>query len=148
MSLKEAKQEDIYDACYTELFTLINKYYPEHPDNMSEFLDDAQKSIGEWATRKGWNRKPEEMAEWCTLNHEEISEAWTEFRNHCDPETIYFVRDDRGIMKPEGILVEFADAVIRHMHFFEKVGVPLLHVIILKMAYNETREHRHGGKRA
>lgn len=48
--------------------------------------------------------------------------------------------------KPEGEAVELADAVIRIADYFGKNGWDLNAVVEAKMAYNETRDYRHGGK--
>ena len=54
----------------------------------------------------------------------------------------------KGTWKPEGEAVELADAVIRVMDYFGRQGWDLEAVIALKLAYNATRGHRHGGKAA
>lgn len=50
--------------------------------------------------------------------------------------------------KPEGFDVELADAVIRIADLCGAFGINLAAAIELKHAYNQTRPHRHGGKRA
>lgn len=52
-----------------------------------------------------------------------------------------------GIAKPEGVAVEFVDALIRILDTLGAEGTNLQHIFDLKMAYNRTRPHRHGGKR-
>lgn len=46
--------------------------------------------------------------------------------------------------KPEGFGIELADAVIRIADLAQAAGVDLQTLIEKKMAYNETRPHRHG----
>lgn len=48
--------------------------------------------------------------------------------------------------KPEGLVVELADAVIRIADLCGAFGLDLAAAIEIKHAYNETRPHRHGGK--
>jgi hypothetical protein len=49
--------------------------------------------------------------------------------------------------KPEGELVELADAVIRIADYCESKGWDLEKALQLKMNYNDTRPFRHGGKK-
>jgi NTP pyrophosphatase (non-canonical NTP hydrolase) len=77
------------------------------------------------------------------LIHSEVSEALEEYRNSHPPAE---VRIENG--KPEGFPVELADTVIRIFDLCGALGVDLDAAIELKMAFNATRPHRHGGKRA
>jgi NTP pyrophosphatase (non-canonical NTP hydrolase) len=63
-------------------------------------------------------------------------DQWIEHRREGDTE------------KPEGFVTELADAVIRIFHIAGLLGLDLETAIQNKMAYNETRSHRHGGKKA
>jgi hypothetical protein len=151
MSLEAAESEHIHWVGEDEfdILHLLEKYYTKRSQyfGLSNF-DQIQEIVGDWAQRKGWNEKERDAAEWCMLLVTEAAEAYEEHRNGVEPQTIYFLKDDKGVMKPEGPAVEHADAVIRHLHWFAKHSLSLADVICLKMAYNETREHRHGGKRA
>jgi len=51
------------------------------------------------------------------------------------------------IRKPEGIPSEMADIVIRVLDFCYRHQIDLEEVLLEKLAYNETRGHRHGGKK-
>lgn len=48
--------------------------------------------------------------------------------------------------KPEGFPVETADAIIRLLDLLAALGVDIDACVEAKMAYNETRAFRHGGK--
>jgi NTP pyrophosphatase (non-canonical NTP hydrolase) len=80
---------------------------------------------------------PEQIA----LMHSELSEALEAIRIDDRP---YHV-NEKG--KPEGWGVELADCVIRIMDTCQHYDVDLQGLVELKMRYNETRPHRHGGKK-
>lgn len=50
--------------------------------------------------------------------------------------------------KPEGLPAELADIVIRIGDLCGALGIDLEAAVLSKMAHNERRAHRHGGKRA
>jgi hypothetical protein len=50
--------------------------------------------------------------------------------------------------KPDGLVVEMADAIIRLCHLAGDLGLPLEEAVEMKMAYNQKRSYRHGGKLA
>lgn len=76
------------------------------------------------------------------LAHSEISEAVEAARDGA------FLMTGGDGAKPEGVVVELADAVIRIMHISGELGLPLEKAIAAKMAYNESRPFKHGGKKA
>lgn len=76
------------------------------------------------------------------LIHSEISEALEELRKTPTVLMTYYGKDD----KPEGFGIELADAIIRIMDLCAALGIDLEKCIEEKMAYNETRSYRHGGK--
>lgn len=85
------------------------------------------------------------IAEKLLMIHSEISEATEELR---DDRLALWWRDmgEGKHEKPEGMVVELADAVIRIFDLCAFLGLDLLGCIRLKSAYNDTRGHRHGGK--
>lgn len=94
------------------------------------------------AVDHGWWDKHRSFGEQIALMHSELSEALEAWR---DPNASAF---DVVNGKPEGWVVELADAVIRIMDTCEAHGEDLAEAIRVKMEYNRTRPYRHGGKRA
>ena len=93
---------------------------------------------------KGWYDKPRSFGEEIALIHSELSEALEFYREGKDPAELLWT----GVsgLKPDGIPAELADVVIRIFDMCGKHGIDLEHAITVKMEYNATRPHRHGGK--
>jgi len=110
-------------------------------------LNALAKHVYEIAASKGWHdTDPLPRAATMLVNiHGEVSEAWEEVRKaDFDPTRIY--ASEKG--KPEGLPVELADVLIRVLDMAAALGIDIEHAVRLKSAFNETRPHRHGGKRA
>jgi len=95
------------------------------------------------------------------LIHSEVSEALEELRRRrleiyrkCTADGTYHPYHSaicscyktKEKQKPEGLVVELADAVIRIMDLCEALGLPLEEALILKAEYNDKRPYMHGGK--
>ena len=104
-------------------------------------LRELQAQVGVWTIQKGW-RDDRTVGDLLMLMVSELAEAMEEWRNWHEPNDW---RVDHG--KPEGIPVELADVVIRILSFCAKFDINLQQAVLDKMAFNETRPHRHGGKR-
>jgi hypothetical protein len=126
----------------------------------------------DWPTSRQWEYlHPDEasavrraIAEKLALIHEEVSEALGEIRDGRPPLETYYrdkktgtisaaqMYDDAGVpqFKPEGFLVELADAVIRigDLAFLvgDTDGTLLAAAQRIKHEYNATRPHKHGRK--
>lgn len=76
------------------------------------------------------------------LMHSELSEALEEWRSG---QSLTDIRYGEG-GKPEGFGVELADVIIRICDTAQQLGVPLERCLVEKLAFNESRPYRHGGK--
>jgi NTP pyrophosphatase (non-canonical NTP hydrolase) len=74
------------------------------------------------------------------LLHSEITEAFEAYRNG---EPVFHVVNG----KPEGMLSEFADEVIRIASLCQEYDLDLEGAIREKMIYNNSRPFKHGGKK-
>lgn len=105
-------------------------------------LKELQRIAHENAVQKGWHETRRSDGEMICLMHSELSEALEELRNGKAPSEVYF-KDQ----KPEGVPIELADVVIRIFDFCGLHNINLQAAIVTKMVYNQTRPHRHGGKK-
>ena len=77
----------------------------------------------------------------------EVVEAHDELRKGRAIDETYYPTKDEGFaapFKPEGVISELADVVIRVMDFCDEAGLDLPAMIQEKLAYNATRNHMHG----
>lgn len=132
-----------------------------HDDAVTDGLDSVLKrlsdprSISEWVTQihelsraKGWYDDAHNIPRdqlvivKLALIHSEISEVLECVRDGA----MGTYRTSEG--KPEGFPIELADALIRICDLAGFVGCDLEAAVYTKHAFNKTRPHRHGGKRA
>lgn len=127
-------------------------------------IEQLQKRSHATAVEHGWWEDGERnMGEMIALMHSELSEALESHRNSepvlwfkhanipgADALVVYELNDQPDyngeLGKPEGIASEFADVLIRIADTCERLEIPLAEALIRKMAYNDTRPYRHGGK--
>lgn len=111
------------------------------PPERGPSIAELQEYIKKWTVEKGW-ADDRSVGDLLLLMVSEVVEAYEEYRDWHEPNETRVVAG-----KPEGIPVELADVVIRIISFCSKYDINLAAAIEQKMAYNETRPHRHGNKR-
>lgn len=123
---------------------------------LRELVDNAHAM----SRSKGWydgDDAVRNVPEMLALIHSEVSEALEAYRVYdMDPRTrpccdLYEHGHRQGcqlVGKPEGFPSELADVIIRIGDLCGYLGIDLEAAVTEKMAYNATRTHRHGGKRA
>ena len=102
------------------------------------------------AIAHGWYDGPKRgLPELIALMHSELSEALEAYRNH---EPLDWQPSGNGAIAihgaPQSVGIELADCIIRILDACAYLGIDIQAAIDAKMAYNETRPYRHGGKRA
>lgn len=90
------------------------------------------------AVEKGWWEKERNDGEVIALMHSELSEALEALRHGNPP-------DDK-IPEFTGVEAELADVIIRIMDMAPARGWRVAEALVAKIAFNTTREHKHGGK--
>jgi NTP pyrophosphatase (non-canonical NTP hydrolase) len=132
---------------------------PEHLRTHS--FKEWQGAIHAWAIRKGWRNEDgtpsRTFGDDIALIHSEASEALEAYRDHgldrfvLKPNLYLKLQFEQGTPypvgdKPEGVASELADILIRVLDCAEEYGFDMDYEVKAKMAYNERREYRHGGK--
>ena len=123
---------------------------PFHLASFIQAVHETARSKGWWEPNGNMESKdprsetiniPEKLA----LIHAEISEALEAYRDDAGLHEIL----ENASGKPDGFIVELADAVIRIFDLVAYMGEGhlLIEALKRKHAYNNTRPHRHGGKK-
>ena len=127
---------DSQREAYQEVMTLTNWLDRAHQTSVDK---------GWWDAHLG-NKKGRNVPEMLCLIHSEVSEALEEYRE--GRMRIWYDTEGDKPDKPEGFPVELADILIRVFDLAKAWDIDLTYALNLKMDYNDTRPHRHGGKYA
>ena len=106
-------------------------------ENIIRAFSYLQTEIHGTACAKGFWDDDRNFGEMVALMHSELSEALEADRKN--------LMSDK-IPGCNGVAEEMADCVIRILDYCESAEIDLADVILKKMAYNQTREYRHGKK--
>ena len=103
-------------------------------------IAQMQSAIYHTAREKGWWDKPRETGTCFMLMVTELSEALEAYRlgNPMSKKIAPFSQIEE----------ELADVIIRILDYAEHHSFEIEKALVAKMAYNTTRPHRHGGKKA
>lgn len=122
-------------------------------------IDKLAEAIHAISTDKGFTPPSlDNLPEKLMLSVSELAEALEEHRS--DKPLVYYEENlQDGLKKPEGILVEIADSVIRNLHMMHSLleeanahvnteeQWTVSDVIDLKVRYNAGRPSMHGGRK-
>lgn len=123
-----------------------------HEDRPTAPLESASARISDLTDKQYADRLRDWQGNKLMLIVSEVAEAQDELRKGYPADLTYHPSDHfgapttEGPHKPEGVPSELADVVIRVLDFCYTEGIDLESIIEEKLAYNATREHKHGKK--
>jgi len=103
-------------------------------------ITEIQNEVHRIAVKHGWWDSPRSIGEVLMLMVTELAEAMEAYRGG-NPKSDKI----QGFSRMEE---ELADVIIRLLDFAGKQGLDIEGAVLAKMAYNEGRAYRHGGKLA
>ena len=113
--------------------------YQEDKNKFIDALNIIATDINKTAHDKGWYDKPREDGTIIALITSELSEA-LEYLRHDNPPSDH-------IPEFSGLEEEFADVLIRILDTAKEKKLRLPEALLAKMKFNESRSHKHGGKK-
>ncbi len=114
-------------------------------DRLRDALNVLRDETYGLAVTKGWHEEERNFGELIALAHSELSEALECYR---DGWGMTETRTRASDGKLEGVPSELADVVIRVLAMAGYFKIDIGQAIVDKHAFNATRPHRHGGKKA
>lgn len=116
----------------------IQPIEPKPPVEKSLYVMMAE--VKSNSSAKGWRNGTRSFGDLIALLHSEVTEALEAYRIH---QMKSYTSPDG---KPADVASEFADVLIRLLDACDIYGIDLQAEYERKMAYNRTRDQRHGGK--
>ena len=104
-------------------------------------INKVMKTARKITDEKGFRSEMRPIATDVALMHSELSEALEEIRNGNGADEVY-IKDH----KPEGFPIELADCIIRICETCSYWNIDLEAAIRIKLNFNKSRPHKHGGK--
>lgn len=140
---QKIKQEQKWTVCrFCEQASLE---FPNSINKATSKLNLLSSLIWQINEDKGWHEKERRFDGDIALIHSEASEALEHWRNERHLTEIFYTEDKPN--KPDGIPIELADIIIRALHLAAIHKIDIEAAMKLKLEYNTTRSHRHGGKK-
>jgi len=150
----ETPEPEVFlDRARGEYLRAADKADDETMVTLVQGLRDAVALSHQTATNKKWwdnvKGNAAEIFEGRALHvSSEFAEAWELLRRKVNPTKIWYVTDEHGQMKPEGVPIEIADALIRTFDFIGFFGIDIAEAVRIKLEFNRGRPARHGNKLA
>jgi NTP pyrophosphatase (non-canonical NTP hydrolase) len=121
---------------------------------MSKDLNQLAQEIHANAKSKGFFDEPKNIGEMLCLIHSEVSEALEAERKEHYARIDLMFKEAKGLGDKAAFEMhvknsfedELADVIIRCLDLAAFKGIDIQRHVELKMAYNATREHKHGKK--
>jgi NTP pyrophosphatase (non-canonical NTP hydrolase) len=123
-------------------------------------IEEMQGHVVQWAEEKGWFEDKRTFVEACMLGVTEFSEATDAYRDYGMDGPLFEYNGGLGKYttksseneewtrgKPVHVGSELADVLIRLLEMCHRFDIDIVKEFDIKMAYNETRPYRHGGRR-
>ncbi|HET7110164.1 MAG TPA: hypothetical protein VFI41_04790 [Gemmatimonadales bacterium] len=114
--------------------------------NLSEYAEQIHKTA---VDHGWWENGDRNIGEVMMLIVTEVAEAFEHYRHGQDITEVFYLDDKReGVKdKPDGVPIELADILIRVLDFAHYNGIDIERAMQIKMAYNDSRPYKHGGKK-
>lgn len=120
----------------------------ETKDGLAVAIYNAQRDVLTVNRANGWFEDDRTVGDDIALLHSEVSEMLEAYRDGGLEDQTKHTSGGLSLIppKPEGFGSEAADVLVRLLDTCERRGIDLAWEFERKLAFNETRGHKHGGK--